>query len=70
MTGVVTASFIVGARNTSGPGAMTKGELDQICDLLKITDPVKKNLPAGDACRYLLVLQADQDIPKECTSGT
>ena len=45
---------------------MTKGELDQICDLLKITDPVKKNLPAGTGCRYQLVLQSQKDLPKDC----
>jgi hypothetical protein len=67
MTGLVTAQFIIGARETGGPGGLTKAELDQICDLLKITDPIKKDLPAGPACRYQLVLQAtNQDIPKKC----
>ena len=65
MGAIVAARFQVG-----GKTGITRQDLDRICDLLRITDPVKSHLPAGDHCRYLLILESQEKIPQECPGPT
>jgi hypothetical protein len=65
MGAIVTARFQVGSKT-----GITRQDLDRICDLLRIADPVKSNLPAGDHCRYVLVLESKAKIPQDCPAPT
>lgn len=60
MSAIVTAQFVLGGKNVA-----TRAELNQIIQLLGIRDPEGK-LPVGETCRYLLVLQGQEKVPKEC----
>jgi hypothetical protein len=60
MTGVVATMFLPGGKSLS------KKELDQVCDILGIADPMKKNLPVGKGCTYYLLLSSNGKIPDKC----
>jgi hypothetical protein len=60
MASIVATLFIPGGKS------LTRPELDQICDILNITDPLKSQLPVGYACTYYLLLSSNAPIPKDC----
>jgi hypothetical protein len=49
-----------------GGKALSKQELDKVCDLLDIRDPLKKLLPAGPNCTYYLQLSTNGKLPEAC----
>jgi len=51
-----------------GGKSLTKAELDQVCDLLGITDPLKNLLPAGPNCTYFLQLSSNAKLPETCAT--
>jgi hypothetical protein len=51
-----------------GSKSLTKAELDQVCDLLGITDPLKGLLPAGPDCTYFLQLSTNGKLPTACST--
>jgi len=63
MTGVVTAQFIAGG----GKKIASRADLDKVCDILGVKDPVKSNLPISEDCKYFLVLIAEKDTPDSCS---
>lgn len=63
MAAVVATLFIPGGKS------LTRQELDQVCQILGIQDPVKKDLPVGAACTYFLLLSANAPLPKDCDGG-
>jgi hypothetical protein len=61
MGAIVAARFVVGSQT-----GLPREDLDRICDILRISEPVKSRLPAGQHCRYLLVLESQEKIPQDC----
>ena len=56
MAAVVATLFIPGGKS------LTRQELDQVCQILGIQDPAKKDLPVGPACTYFLLLSANAPL--------
>jgi hypothetical protein len=60
MASVVPTLFFPGGKS------LTRPELDQVCQILDITDPLKSLLPVGDACTYYLLLSTNSPLPQSC----
>jgi hypothetical protein len=60
MGSIVATLFVPGGKS------LNKQDLDKVCDLLDIRDPLKKLLPAGPNCTYYLMLSTNGKIPTEC----
>lgn len=60
MAAVVATLFIPGGKS------LNRSDLNQVCQLLDIQDPIKSDLPVGDACTYFLLLSSNAPIPTEC----
>jgi hypothetical protein len=65
MTSTVATLNIIG-----GKVVTARPDLDAICKAMGISDEVKKQLPAGDGCRYLLLLSSNGKVPKTCVDTT
>ena len=49
-----------------GGKSLNKADLNKVCDLLEIRDPLKGLLPTGDQCIYYLILSTNTQIPTTC----
>ena len=58
MAAVVTADYQLG-----GASGLTRAQLNQIIQVLGISDPAGK-LPIGNDAKYVLVLQVEAKVPK------
>jgi len=58
MGAIVTANYQLG-----GSGDLDRDQLNQVIQILGIEDPEGK-LPIGKNCRYVLVLETENKIPK------
>jgi hypothetical protein len=57
---------IVATQFYAGGKSITRQELDQICQILDIQDPLKQLLPTGANCTYYLLLSSNAPLPKDC----
>jgi hypothetical protein len=60
MASVVATLFIPGGKS------LDRADLDKVCDLLNIVDPLKSRLPTGPSCTYYLLLSANAPLPDNC----
>jgi hypothetical protein len=58
MASVVATQFFAGGKTLS------RSELNQVCDILDITEPLKSDLPVGPECTYFLLLSTNSPLPK------
>ena len=65
MTSTVATLNVIG-----GKVVTAQADLDAICKAMGISDAVKKQLPHGDGCRYLLLLSSNGKMPKTCVDTT
>jgi hypothetical protein len=63
------ASVVAALSVAGGKSVLSRTELDQICDLMNIKDPVKSDLPVGPACTYYLYLSSTAPIPNDCADA-
>ena len=51
-----------------GGKSLSRSELDQVCNILGIGDPLKTLLPTGEDCTYFLQLSTNTKLPESCNT--